>query len=62
MMGEQNGMMGEQNAVMGEQHELQEMTPRPEESEIIRRCERETKNVIMFKLTSFPLTACLLPL
>lgn len=44
--------MGEQNAVMGAQLELQEMTPRPEESEIIRRCERETTNVIAFKLTS----------
>lgn len=44
--------MGEQNAVMGAQQELQEMTPRPEESEIFRRCERETTNVIAFKLTS----------
>lgn len=42
----------QQNAVMGAQQELQEMTPRPEESEIIRRCERETTNVITFKLSS----------
>lgn len=42
----------QQNAVMGAQQELQETTPRPEESEIIRRCERETTNVITFKLSS----------